>query len=123
MRFHNLYILIMLAALFGILGCGDDSDDSGLYLSGTYSLSGSDQNTDSPVLVILTNSIDADLLENDSRDIVIEYMVADTSNQTFRMDLSNKNIKPEDKVKTGFASKDTTGVADKFAENLTKKTA
>lgn len=33
------------------------------------------------------------------------------------------DIKPEDKVRTGFASKDTTGVADKFAENLTKKTA
>jgi len=95
MRFHNFYILIMIAAFFGILGCGDDSDDSGLFLSGTYSFAESDQNTDSPVLVILTNSIDADLLENDPRDVVIEYMVAETSNKTFRMDLSDKNIKPE----------------------------
>jgi len=98
MRSHNLYILVLFAALFGVLGCGDDSDDPGVFLSGTYSFAEGDHNTDSPVLVILTSSIDADLLENDPREVVIEYMVADTSNKTFRMDLSEKNIKPEDDV-------------------------
>jgi cytoskeletal protein CcmA (bactofilin family) len=33
------------------------------------------------------------------------------------------DIKPEETVKTGAASKDTTGVAEKFAENRAKKTA
>lgn len=33
------------------------------------------------------------------------------------------DIAPDEKVKTGLAAKDTTGVAEKFAENLTKKTA
>jgi len=98
MHSHKLYILIIFAAVLGILGCGDTPDDSGLFLSGTFSLSDADQDTDSPVLVALTNSIDADLLENNPRDVVIEYMVADRTNGTFRMDLSKKNIQPEDEV-------------------------
>nr|MDA3896244.1 hypothetical protein [Desulfobacteraceae bacterium] len=110
MRSHNLYILIIFAAVLGILGCGDESNDPGLFLSGTYSLLGDGQSMDSPVLVVLTNSIDADLLENNPRDVVIEYMVADKSNNTFRMDLSSKNISLEDDVfLIAFADNNYTG--------------
>jgi len=110
MRSHNLYILIIFAAALGILGCGDESNDPGLFLSGTYSLLDDGQSMDSPVLVVLTNSIDADLLENNPRDVVIEYMVADKSNNSFRMDLSSKNISPEDDVfLIAFADNNYTG--------------
>ena len=93
MHSHKLNILIIVAAILGIIGCGDTPDDPGLFLSGTFSLSESSQKTDSPVLVALTNSIDADLLESNPRNVVIEYMVADRTSGTFRMNLSEKNIR------------------------------
>jgi len=110
MHTHKIYIYLLLIVLLGIFGCGDESDDPGLFLSGTYSINDTGQSADSPVLVALTNSIDADQLENNPRDVVIEYMVADKSNATFRMDLSDKNIDAEDEVYLiAFADNNYTG--------------
>ena len=50
------------------------------------------------MLVALTNTLDADVLENSPRDAVIKYMVADKAGGSFRMDLSDKKIKPGDSV-------------------------
>ncbi len=110
MRSRNLYILIILSAVLGIFGCGDTPDDPGMFLSGTFSIHDAGQSANSPVLVALTNSIDADMLENSPRDVVIEYMVADRKNGTFRMDLSNKHIGAEEDVYLiAFADNNYTG--------------
>lgn len=98
MHTHKIYTFLFLIVVSGIFGCGDESDDPGLFLSGIYSINDAGQSADSPVLVALTNSIDADELENNPRDVVIEYMVADKTNGTFRMDLSDKNIGAENDV-------------------------
>jgi len=98
MRFPRLFILIMLAAISGVFGCGDESNAPGLFLSGTFSVNDAGPGTDGPILVALTRSMDANLLESSPGDVVIEYMVADRKNGSFRMDLSDKNIGPEDDV-------------------------
>ncbi|MFZ2632531.1 MAG: hypothetical protein WA081_14830 [Desulfosalsimonadaceae bacterium] len=91
-----LLLAICIAAFIGVCGCGDTSDDPGLFLSGTFTLPEADTNSDAPLLVALTNTLDADVLENRPREAVIEYMVADKGGGSFRMDLSDKKIKPGD---------------------------
>ena len=99
MRSRNFtYVMLMMAAVLFFAGCGDESDDPGMFLSGTYIIDAAFDTADAPVLVALTRSIDNDLLENNPRDAVIEYMVADSTSQSFRMDLSGKNIGPDDRV-------------------------
>ena len=99
MRSRNFtYVMLMMAAVLFFAGCGDESDDPGMFLSGTYTIDAASDTADAPVLVALTRSIDNDLLENNPRDAVIEYMVADSTSQSFRMDLSGKNIGPDDRV-------------------------
>ena len=99
MRSRNFtYVMLMMAAVLFFAGCGDESDDPGMFLSGTYTIDAAFDTADAPVLLALTRSIDNDLLENNPRDAVIEYMVADSTSQSFRMDLSGKNIGPDDRV-------------------------
>jgi hypothetical protein len=101
---------MLFAAVLGILGCGDKPDDPGMFLSGTFSIHDAGQSINSPVLVALTRSLDTDLLENSPKDVVIEYMVADKTNGSFRMDLSDKNINDEDEVfLIAFADNNYTG--------------
>lgn len=45
-----------------------------------------------------------------------------TTNKT-SVKIDTPDIKPEETVKTGVEAKDTTGIAEKFAENRVKKTA
>ncbi len=101
MRFRNLiYVMLMMAAVTALSGCGDDSDDPGMVLSGTYEIDVadvSDDASDAPVLVALTRSIDNDLLENNPREVIVEYMVADRKNQSFKMDLSDEPVDPDEK--------------------------
>ena len=99
MRSRNFtYVMLMMAAVLFFAGCGDESDDPGMFLSGTYTIDAAFDTADAPVLVALTRSIDNDILENNPREAVIEYMVADSTSQSFRMDLSGKNIGPDDRV-------------------------
>jgi len=95
MRFRNSYMVILMAAALGLVGCGEKSDDPGIFLSGTYALGPAVLSEDAPVLVALVSSIDRDALENHPRDVVIEYMVADRTTKTFRMDLFDKKISPD----------------------------
>ena len=62
MHTHKIYTLLFLIAFLGIFGCGDESDDPGLFISGTYSVPEAFINPDSPVLVAVSNSIDSDVL-------------------------------------------------------------
>ena len=98
MHTHKIYTLLFLIALLGIFGCGDESHAPGLFISGTFSLTEMDKSSDAPVLVAVTNSLDADLLENNPRGVIIEYMVADKENSSFRIDLSDKAVKPGDEI-------------------------
>ncbi len=98
MHTHKIYTWLFLIALLGIFGCGDDSHAPGLFVSGTLSLTDMDKSSDAPVLVAVTNSLDADLLEKNPRDVIIEYMVADKKNSSFRVDLSDKAVKPGDEI-------------------------
>jgi hypothetical protein len=93
-----LILVICLTAFSGVCGCGDTSNDPGLFLSGTFTLPEAEKDSNAPVLVALTTSLDAGSLENSPRDVVIEYFVADKAGGSFRMDLSNKKVQPGDTV-------------------------
>jgi hypothetical protein len=93
-----LILVICLTAFSGVCGCGDTSNAPGLFLSGTFTLPETEKDSNAPVLVALTTSLDAGALENSPRDVVIEYFVADKAGGSFRMDLSNKKVQPGDTV-------------------------
>jgi len=93
-----LLLALCLAVFSGLCGCGDTPDDPGLFLSGTFTLPEADKDSDAPVLVALTTSLDSEALENSPRDVVIEYFVADKAGGSFRMDLSDKKVQPRDTV-------------------------
>ncbi len=98
MHTHKVYIGILLAALLAVSGCGDSSGKKGIVLSGTLAFPESVADSDAPVLVSVTSSIDADLLENNPREVIIAYVVADKANASFRVDLSGKGLKAGDIV-------------------------
>lgn len=93
-----LFLGLCLAVVCGLCGCGDTQDDPGPFVSGTFTIPESDRASDSPVLVALTTTLDRDALENRPRDVVIDYMVADKAEGAFRMNLSDKKVKPGDTV-------------------------
>lgn len=94
-KFHILLILVLLA---GLAGCGDDSRDTGPVLTGIFSLPDDLADSDAPVLVVVTNTLDADVLQNRPKDAVLAYVVADRENNTFRVDLSRQGLSPGDEV-------------------------
>lgn len=94
----KLFLALLLAMVSGWWGCGDTKKEAGPFVSGTLTIPEADRETDAPVLVALTTTLDRDALENHPRDVVVEYLVADKDEASFRMDLSRKKVKPGDSV-------------------------
>ena len=99
MRFLNPYIGIFFCCLFLLMGgCGDEPDEQEIILTGTLGLPPAVMETDAPVLVAVTNTVDADVLNNQPAEAVIDYVTADKDAAEFRVDLTERGVRPGDEV-------------------------
>ena len=99
MRFLNPYIGIFFCCLFLLMGgCGDDPDEQEIILTGTLGLPSAAMETDAPVLVAVTNNVDAQVLNNRPTEAVIDYVTADKEAAEFRVDLTDRGVKPGEEV-------------------------
>jgi len=67
-------------------------------LSGTLGIPAAAMETDAPVLVAITNSVDAERLDNQPKAVVIDYVTADKAAAEFRVDLTGKDVNPGDEI-------------------------
>ncbi|MFP4533447.1 MAG: hypothetical protein ACLFNS_12270, partial [Desulfobacterales bacterium] len=98
MRFLKFHIGIFCCLMLLIGGCGDDPDHQEIILSGTLGLPQAAMETDAPVLVAVTNTVNADILNNRPKEAVIDYVTADKDAAKFRIDLTEKGVNPGDEV-------------------------
>ena len=97
----NLIPLLCLLFLLLLLspGCGEeDSDEPSLILSGTLTMPEAVKQSDAPVMVAVSQSMDADALAAQTADAVIAYVTADKAAGTFRIDLTEAPVAPGDEV-------------------------
>jgi len=101
-----LFLLLLLAP-----GCWDeDSDEPSLVLSGVLTMPDAVRQSDAPVMVAVSRSMDADALASQAADAVIAYVTADKAAGTFRIDLSDAPVSPGDEVYLiAFADNNYTG--------------
>ncbi|HMA85252.1 MAG TPA: hypothetical protein VKN73_06080 [Desulfosalsimonadaceae bacterium] len=99
MRFLNPYIGIFFCCLVLLMGgCGDEPDEQEIILTGTLGLPPAAMETDAPVLVAVTNTVDAKVLDERPKEAVIDYVTADKDAAEFRVDLTERGVRPGDEV-------------------------
>lgn len=91
--------LALLALLLALLsGCGEESGKEPLVLSGTFTLPEAAGETDAPVVVSVARTVDAAALEENPEDAVIDYVAADRETGEFRIELSERDVRPGEQV-------------------------
>ncbi|MGM0452782.1 MAG: hypothetical protein ACQERN_06435, partial [Thermodesulfobacteriota bacterium] len=92
---HFIFI-VLVAILFG--ACGDGKDADKLIVSGTFSMDSKTADSDKPVLVAVTDTLDRKALESNARNSIIEIITADKAEAEFRIDLTEKGVQAGDTV-------------------------
>ncbi|MBS3759023.1 MAG: hypothetical protein KGY61_10215, partial [Desulfobacterales bacterium] len=100
MRSLRVYIAAVCCIFLILSGCGDESHHHHheVTLSGTLGVPSAAMDTEAPVMVAVTNTVDARILEDQSKEAVIDYVAADKARAEFRIDLTEKGVHPGDEV-------------------------
>src|SRR6056297_1363871 len=100
MRSLRVYIAAVCCIFLILSGCGDESHHHHheVTLSGTLGVPSAAMDTEAPVMVAVTNTVDARILEGQSKEAVIDYVAADKARAEFRIDLTEKGVHPGDEV-------------------------
>ncbi|MBU0994632.1 MAG: hypothetical protein KJ737_19225 [Proteobacteria bacterium] len=98
--------MVILLYLF-ISACSGPPQKTEIFLSGTIDAGNVTKNPDVPIALLVAKGDDMDLIEENPTDYVIAMISVDLSTYSFRIDLTEKDIKVGDKVSIfAFADND-----------------
>ncbi|MBW2599705.1 MAG: hypothetical protein JRC60_06440 [Deltaproteobacteria bacterium] len=96
-----------------VFGCGYGNDDRGktsIFISGTVDVGEIEGNINGPVLLEVSNTDDLEKIEENPDDTIIKVITVDKSDYTFRIDLTDEDLKAGDEVYiTAFVDNDYEG--------------
>jgi hypothetical protein len=95
----NPWILILACLVPALLlGCGEPSTSSDIFISGAVSGTILEEYPDNPVIVLVSHDADMNAIRNDPMNSLIAYSGVDPSTHSFRLDLRNSGLEAGDTV-------------------------